>query len=178
MNKVLTSVLAAALIALFFTSCFDQELFLRLFSSDDDSPTGPGSDSSYVNATITHWGFDFSAGKNDTTNWGENNDGETIVWSPIGEWSNQGIWFRTRVYPNRTQSLGAVDITSITTIDTVTAAWDTQPPPLSLNSVVVAQCLDGFVKFQVVADVDTSAANVEWAVQVRYLFSEILSFNE
>ncbi len=167
MNKVLLSVFTAVLISLFVAAC-----------SEDSKSTGPGSDGSYINATITHWGFDFSAAKNDTSNWGENNDGETIGWRSIGEWSDQGIWFRTRAYPNRTQSLGAVDITSITAIDTSTAAWDTLAPPLSKNSVVVAQCIDGFVKFQVVADVDTSMANEDWAVQVRYLYSPVPSFNE
>ena len=151
---------------------------LIIACSDDDSSTGPGTAGSYKNATISHWGFDFSAAKNDTTNWGENNDGETIGWKSIGEWSDKGIWFRTSVYPNRTQSLGLVDISSISTIDTSATAWDTNPPALSKNDVVIAQCLDGFVKFQVTADVDTSMENDDWAVQVRYLFSTVPSFNE
>jgi len=146
--------------------------------SENDSSTGPASSSDYENATITHWGFDFSAAKNDTTNWGENNDGETIAWSSIGETTQDGIWFRTRIYPNRTQSMGKVDIKEITSIDTLATAWDTQPPPLSKDDVVVAQCLDGFVKFQVTADVDTSGTNYDWAVQVNYLYSPLPSFNE
>jgi len=139
--------------------------------SDDDSPTGPSE--SYITATITHWGFDFSEGKADTTiNWNENkNDGETIAWTPIGDRRTDGIWFRTRVEPNRTQSFGEIDINTITSIDTSAGAWDTQPPPLSRDDVVVAQCLDGFVKFKVIAEVDTSSANLGWGVQVEYLFS-------
>ena len=137
----------------------------------DDNSTGPEKEGEYITATITHWGFDFSAAKNDTTNWGENNDGETIFWSPIGENIQGGIWFRTRIFPNRTQSLGKVNINEITTIDTLETAWDTQPPSLSKEDVVVAQCLDGFVKFQVTANVDTSSANPDWSIQVKYLFS-------
>ena len=164
----------------FFMSFFSTIIICMLIiaCSDDDSSTGPGAAGSYKNATISHWGFDFSEAINDTTNWGENNDGETISWTPIGESSDKGIWFRTRVYPNRTQSLGLVDITSISTIDTSATAWDTNPPALSKNDVVIAQCLDGFVKFQVTAAVDTSLENDDWAVQVRYLFSTVPSFNE
>ena len=121
---------------------------LLIISCGDDNSTGPTSEASYTTATITHMGFDFSAAKDDTTNWGENNDGETIVGSPIGESTQEGIWFRTRIYPNRTQSLGKVDINEVTSIDTVATAWDTQPPPLSKNDVVVAQCLDGFVRIK------------------------------
>jgi hypothetical protein len=145
---------------------------------DDDNSTGPGGLDGYVTATITHWGFDFSTAKNDTSNWGQNNDGETIVWTPIGERKEGGIWFRTRVYPNRTQSKGQIDITSIKSIDTSESAWDTQPAPLSKNDVVIAQCNDGFVKFLVIADVDTSQANPDWSIQVKYLFSPTASFNQ
>ena len=151
---------------------------LLIISCSDNNSTGPTTEGLYITATISHMGFDFSAAKNDTTNWGENNDGETIVWSPIGESTQNGIWFRTRIYPNRTQSLGKVNINEITSIDTLATAWDTQPPPLSKNDVVIAQCLDGFVKFQVTADVDTSNVNYDWAIQVKYLYSPIPSFNE
>ena len=142
-----------------------------------DNSTGPKNEGSYITATITHMGFDFSAAKSDTINW-NNNDGETIVWSPIGETTQSGIWFRTSVNPNRTQSLGKVNIYEIASIDTSAAEWDTQPPSLSKNDVVIAQCLDGFVKFQVTADVDTSASNLLWGIQVKYLFSNVPSFTE
>ena len=144
--------------------------------SDDDSPTGPSG--SYVSATITHWGFDFSEGKADTTtNWNENgNDGETISWTPIGERYTNGIWFRTRVDPNHTKSLGQIDIDTVKSVDTSESAWDTQPPPLSKGDVVVIECLDGYAKFKVVADVDTSSANYDWGVQVEYLFSSEPAF--
>jgi hypothetical protein len=149
--------------------------------SKNDSSTGTSATGSYKLATITHWGFDFSTGKSDTTNYGENNDGETIHWIPISidnYWTDQGIWYRTRVYPNRTQSLGKVNIASITSIDTTTAAWDTQPTALSKDDVIVAQCNDGFVKFQVTADVDTSYANYGWPIDVKYLYSPVPSFDE
>ena len=146
--------------------------------SDNDSSTGPKD--SYITATITHWGFDFSEAEIDTTyDWEKNkNDGEMIGWSPIGEWTGGGLWFRTRIDPNRTKSLGKVDINSVTSVDTLASAWDTQPPSLSKDDVVVAQCLDGFVKFKVIADIDTSEANYDWAVQVKYLYSPVPSFPE
>lgn len=131
----------------------------------------------YTNTTITHAGFDFSTGQAITDNW-DDNDGETIKWRPIGEQVWGGIWFRTAVSPNRTQSLGKIDIGSVTSIDTVAATWDTLPPPLSQNDVVIAQCIDGFVKFKVTAPVDTSSANSDWAVQVMYLFSTLPAFSK
>ena len=134
-------------------------------------------ESPYKNVTITHAGFDFSTGQAITDNW-EDDDGQTIKWRPIGEPDWGGIWFRTAVSPNRTQSLGEVNIGSITSIDTVAAVWDTMPPPLSQNDVVIAQCIDGFVKFKVTAPVDTSSANSDWAVQVMYLFSTLPAFSK
>ena len=167
MKKIfMMSLIVIAIISLLFIAC------------SDDKSTGPKTKDLYITATITHWGFDFSAANNDTTNWGENNDGETIAWSPIGEMTQDGIWFRTKIYPNRTQSLGKVNINEITSVDTLATAWDTQPSPLSKNDVVIAQCLDGFVKFQVTADVDTSNTNSDWAIQVMYLYSPVPSFNE
>ena len=169
MKKILIiSVLLTVLACILFIAC-----------SDDDSSTGPENGDSYISATLVHWGFDFSEAKGGTEGKNvENSDGETIGWRSIGTWSDEGIWFRTMVYPNRTQSLGAVNIYSITAIDTTTAAWDTEPPPLSKNDVVIAQCIDGFVKFQVTADVDTSSANNFWEVKVKYLFSSTPSFSE
>ena len=125
-------------------------IFLNSGCNDDDNATGPGEISGYVTATINHWGYDFSEAKADTTNWGENNDGETIGWSPTDYKAQNGIWYRTRIYPNRTKGMGKINIASVTSIDTTTAAWDTQPAPLSKDDVVVAQCNDGFVKFKVI----------------------------
>jgi len=144
--------------------------------SDDDNPVG--STESYTTATITHMGFDFSEGKADTTiNWNESkNDGETITWTPIGERQTDGVWFRTRVDPNRTQSLGKVDISSVKSVDTSEGAWDTQPPALSKDDVVIAECLDGYVKFKVIADVDILNLADDWGVKVSYLFSPEPSF--
>ena len=143
---------------------------------NDENATEP-EESPYKNATIIHAGFDFSIGQAITDNW-EDDDGQTIKWRPIGEYEWGGIWFRTAVSPNRTQSLGKIDIASITSIDTTAAAWDTLPPPLSQNDVVVAQCIDGFVKFKVTAPVDTSSANIDWGVQVMYLFSTTPAFSK
>ena len=148
---------------------------LFIACSDDDSSTGLKGDS-YINATIGHNGFDFSEAESGGDY--NNQDGYTVGWRPIGTQYREGIWFSTFTYPNRTQSLGAVDMYSISAIDTTAAAWDTEPPPVSKNDVVLAQCLDGFVKFQVTAEVDTSSANENWDVQVRYLFSPTPSFSE
>ena len=153
-------------------------LMFAACSSDDDSMDSNGS-GAYTTVSIDHWGFDFSAAKNDTTNWGENNDGWTAGWSPTGAGNDTGIWYSTPMYPNRTQNLGKIDITSVTAIDTTAAAWDIAPPPLAKDDVMVAQCLDGFVKLKVVAEVDTSqVTNPFWSVRVMYLYSTTPSFDE
>ncbi|MFC1650591.1 hypothetical protein ACFL2X_03375 [Candidatus Latescibacterota bacterium] len=167
MKKFFMLFVSVLLVATIIVSC-----------SDDDSSTGP--DGGYIKATISHWGYDFSEAEIDTTSdWIANkNDGEMIGWPPIGDWRNDGLWFRTRVDPNRTQSYGNVALSTIASVDTVASAWDTAPPKLSMGDVVVAQCLDGFVKFKVLAEVDTSMANYDWAVDVEFLFSETPSFSE
>jgi hypothetical protein len=145
---------------------------------NNDSSTSPGgNDSAYKTVTINHHGFDFSAGKADTAN-GSNNDGYTTFWSPVGGGMGEGIWYTTSVWPSRTQNKGKVDIHSITSFDTTAVSWDSDPSPLAKNDVIVAQCIDGFVKFQVIADVDTTTSNFFWAVQVKYLFSTKPSFAE
>jgi len=153
---------------------------LLIISCSDDKSTSPKTGDSYTNTTITHWGFDFSAAKNDTAN-SNNDDGDIIFWNPIDYHIKGGLWFRTSVYPdsNRTQSLGKENIYEIASVDTSAAKWDTDPPPLSKDDVVIAQCLDGFVKFQVTANVDTSfTTNPNMAVNVKYLFSTVPSFEE
>ena len=161
-----TFLLFAVLICVFISAC------------DDNNSTGPGdTNGAYKTATITHWGIDFSAGISDTVSW-ENNDGYTMAWSPAGGRHGEGIWYGTSFWPDRTQNLGDADIHSITSMDTATAAWDTLPPPLSKNDVILAQCLDGFVKFKVTADVDTSSANPYWGIQVMYLFATELPFSK
>jgi hypothetical protein len=163
----------------FVAMCFCVIVIGIMFGAcNNNSSTGPEkSDSAYKTVTINHHGFDFSASKADTVNY-SNNDGYTTFWSPAGGHMGEGIWFSTFIWPNRTQNKGNVDIHSITSIDTTAAAWDLQPSSLAKNNVVVAQCIDGFVKFQVMADVDTTISNFFWAVQVKYLFSTKPSFTE
>ena len=167
MKKIIMLFVSAFLLATIIVSC-----------SDDDSSTGP--DRTYIKATISHYGYDFSKARIDTpSEWVANqNDGEIIGWTPIGDLRYDGLWFRTIVEPNRTQSLGDVALSSITRVDTVASVWDTAPPKLSMGDVVVAQCLDGFLKFKVVAEVDTSMSNYDWDVDVEFLFSETPFFSE
>lgn len=159
-------ILSVLLIAAFILSC------------SDDTVTGP--DGGYIKATITHYGYDFSEAEMDTTSdWIANtNDGEIIGWAPLGDYSGKGLWFRPRVNPARTQNFGDIELSSVAFVDTVSSAWGLNPPFLAMGDVVVAQCLDGYVKFKVIAEVDTSASNYDWAVDVEFYFSESLSFPE
>ena len=73
-------------------------LILGIGSCDENDPTQP--DVAVVEALLTHFGFDFSAGTADTVDY-NNNDGETIAWMPGGGTNpsypgfGSHIWFRT-----------------------------------------------------------------------------------
>ena len=128
----------------------------------------------YPEATISHWGFDFSKG--DTSSSYTTYDGETITWQPGGgthpdypKW--RYLWWRNSHldavnYKNQTKDMGEVDIPSVTNIP---AEWDTTPliPPLLIGHTIVAKCRDGYVKFQVLST-DTTAG---WPAQVKYYYS-------
>ena len=94
MRKIFILFVSTMLIAAFIVSC------------SDDSTTGPVG--GYTKATITHGGYDFSEAEMDTTSdWIANsNDGEIIGWPPLGDYRNDGLWFRTRIEPTRTQNFG------------------------------------------------------------------------
>lgn len=142
----------------------------------EDDPSSP--DTAVVEAIITHWGFDFSAGAPDTVDF-TRNDGETIGWQPGGA-TNPGypsygsyIWFRTsnNSMVNETKDMGIVDLASVTAVP---EAWDVSPliPPLLVDHVIVAACMDGYVKFKVLSTDSTGF----WPARVQYVFSATTSF--
>ena len=135
---------------------------------------------SYLEANITHSGFDFSEG---TAGEYPTYDGETINWQPDGATNpdyprdSDYIWWRNTHlddvnFASQTRDMGAVDIS---TIQTVPAEWDKSPliPPLLLGHTIVARCNDGYVKFQVI-----SIDSVEWTARVKYLYSADTTFDD
>jgi len=150
-------------------------IVLTLYSCKKNS-TEP--EPAYIDAVITHMGFDFSAGRSDTVDF-NNNDGETISWMPGGgtnpQYPNGGsIWFRTsnNLSANETKDMGMVAMNSVTAVP---AAWDTGAiAPLLPGHVIVAACKDGYVKFQVVST-DTTGF---WPATVQYFYSTTNSFSQ
>lgn len=135
----------------------------------------------YPTATLTHWGFDFSAGISDTVNW-ENNDGDVINWYPnppythpsYPSWKNY-LWFRTRAdtvhYLSETKDMGTVELSTITNVSGI--VWDSLPPPLLIGHSVVAKCKDGYAKFYVISVGDS----LNWEAEVNYYYSSTTSFD-
>jgi hypothetical protein len=138
--------------------------------------------SNYITATLTHDGFDFSAGVFDAVTW-ENNDCDLIGW-------HSGISFVHPSYPSNTtytwirndyadtssnndcyvKNYGAVDVTTITS----TAVHnDSLIKPLVVGDVWVVKCRDGFAKFEVL-----TVDGVNWESQVQYIFTTASSFVE
>ncbi len=171
MRTVALGIALLAIVAFFSAGC-------------DPSGSNPtGTESTYATATLTHMGFDFSAGQSDTVNY-QNNDGETIQWQPDGGDTlyadfTEFIWWRNSLVTgaNRTKDLGTVALSTVTSVDT---SWDVSPAilPLLVGHTIVAGCNDGFVKFQVIS-ADTSwdgGANL-WPAQVRYHYSPTTTFD-
>jgi hypothetical protein len=138
-----------------------------------------------IEATITHAGFDFSknlSGEDNNLDY-NNVDGETIAWSPgpnttAGIWGT-GIWYRTAFYPVKMYKVGAVDISTVTNVDTTQWMSFLDDKPLRNGDVWVVMARDGFVKFQVMdAPTDTTGVNARdnWWVKVKYQFSATTTF--
>jgi TolA-binding protein len=134
----------------------------------------------YLEATLTHSGFDFTQG-----NTGEfpTYDGEVISWQPGAAphpdypRDTDYIWWRNTHlddlnFQSQTKDMGAVDIS---TVRTVPAEWDKSPliPPLLVGHTIVAKCYDGYVKFQVI-----SVDPVEWSALVKYSYSVDATFDD
>ena len=143
--------------------------------------TSTGSGTSYLEATLTHSGFDFSEG---TTGESPTYDGEVIYWQPghagthpdYPDYSEYLWWRNTHLddvnRASQTKDMGAVDIA---TVREVPAEWDKPPliPPLLVGHTIVAKCYDGYVKFQVIS-VDTTNESA----RVKYWYSPDTTFDE
>ena len=137
---------------------------------------------SYLLATITHQGFDFSTGGIPASD--QYADGETVGWEPgFGVNPNYPnndiyIWWRNKYidtvnYQNQTKDMGIVDMATVTQVP---GSWDVSPNilPLLAGHVIVAKCKDGYVKFEVVS----ANASTLWPAQVYYYFSSSATFSE
>jgi hypothetical protein len=148
---------------------------VKLKISDETKRKSTGSGTSYLEATLSHSGFDFSEG---TTGDSLINDGEIIFWQPGGGThpsyprDSGYLWWRNANHASLTKDMGAV---GIATVREVPAEWDKPPliPPLLVGHTIVAKCYDGYVKFQVIS-VDTA----DESARVKYLYSPDTIFDE
>jgi hypothetical protein len=136
-------------------------------------------DSAYTKVTLSHSGFDFSAGISDTTNW-QNNDCDLIGWHtgiitthPNYPSNTTYTWIRndqidTVNYHTWVKNYGNIDPTTITS---TTVNADSIIDPIMLGDVWVVKCHDGFAKFKVL-NVD----GVNWTADVEYVFTSTNSF--
>lgn len=142
--------------------------------------TTTGTSGSYTNATITHDGFDFSAGKMDTDY--TKNDGETIGWAnnsvyEIGYSYDSAVWFRASETDSSSLKIyiyesSATSLDDVTVVDSSKWINATDPyPALKVGKIYVTKARDGYVKFEVVSlDVPN------WEALVNYKYSATTSF--
>jgi hypothetical protein len=134
---------------------------------------------------LTHWGVDWSEGvvgeANNVVD-PEKNDGETIIWCPLGSggggWGT-GIWFRAR--SEKIMRLGPGDLSAITSIDTTRWATDVCSTPLRAGDIWATKALDGYIIFKV-TEVATDSASIangsdDWPAKVEYKYSTTTTFN-
>ncbi len=158
-QAIFLSIIAIAL----FYSC-------ELFTIDDE----PGV--SYKTATLSHYGFDFSAGKVDSI--GNGNDGDVVNWSPVDPQKRNKLWYRpgfgikAELPPNNSQkNMGMFPLDSIFNVP---STFDPDPDPLKTGNSYVVKCLDGYAKFKVLELGD----NDNWWAKVEYEFSSTKKFDK
>ncbi|MDD5530345.1 MAG: hypothetical protein PHX21_10005 [bacterium] len=154
---------------------------LVLISSGCKKKSTTGNDDyTYPTVTLTHAGFDFSAGICDTAAWPNGNDVDIISWrpdnpdsnQPYPSWSNY-LWCRTSAdtvtFKSETKDMGAVELSSITS---AAVTWDTMPIPLIVGHCLVVRCKDGYAKIQVTTVGDSAS----WEAGVKYFYSSTTTF--
>ena len=140
--------------------------------------TGTG----YTSVTLTHQGFDFSAGAI-PSDW-DASDGHTTNWPGLPAINPDKaygpyVWFTPFANTETesfTKDMGAVALESVTTVP---ATWDAGAAqvlePLSVGHVYVVKCRDGYAKFLV------NAVHPEqefvWSVDVEYAFTSTATFD-
>jgi len=154
------SILSFFVLSLFFILLFPS---CKLFDVDDN----PGV--TYSTAIITHYGFDFSAGKVDSL--GNDNDGDVVNWSPVNPQKRNKLWYRpgygitAQLPPDNSQkNYGIFPLDSILAIP---STFDADPDPLKIGNSYVVKCLDGYAKFKVLELGD----NNDWWAKVEYEFT-------
>lgn len=134
-----------------------------------------GDDSDYITVKITHYGYDFSVEKVDST--GTGNDGDIVKWSPVNPQNRDQLWYRPdySIDPTNSQKdMGDVSLVSITSAPT---SFDTDPNPLQIGNAYVIKCKDGYAKFKVL-DLSDSDDNTIWWAKIKYEFSSTVHFEK
>jgi hypothetical protein len=159
-------------------------LFLFVFSckkAEKDPDPIPNNNSAYKTVTLTHDGFDFSAGHSDTVDW-QNNDCDLIGWHsgilashPTYASNTTYTWIRNDQvdnvnYQSWVKNYGNIDETTITS---TTVNNDSIIDPLLVGDVWVVKCHDGFAKFKVL-----SVNGVDWEANVKYVYTSTNSFSD
>lgn len=132
------------------------------------------SDSSYKTVKISHYGYDFSEEKVDST--GTTNDGDIVNWSPANPQNRNHLWYRpdyTIDADNSQKDMGDVSLESITSVP---SSFDADPNPLQIGNAYVVKCKDGYAKFKVL-DLSDSNDTTEWWAKIKYEFSSTGQFD-
>ena len=136
----------------------------KLFDEDDNPCT------TYKTATLSHYGFDFSAGISDTIGW-QNNDGDVVNWSPVNPQKRNKLWWRPgsgiaqELPANNSQK--NYRVFPLDSILAIPSTFDANPDPLKIGNSYVVKCLDGYAKFKVLE----LGNNNDWWAKVEYEFT-------
>lgn len=152
--------LAIILMVVFFSSCDKRD--------DKD-------EISYKTFKITHYGFDFSEAKVDST--GTTNDGDIVNWSPVNPQNRNHLWYRPDYSIDATNSQKDMGNVSLSSITSVPSSFDADPNPLQKGNCYVVKCKDGYAKFKVL-DLSDSNDNTMWWAKVEYEYSSNTNFDK
>jgi len=153
MIKVLTSLL----IVMFIASC------------GGGSDSSSSSSATYISATLTHGGFDFSENEKS-----EDGDGSVVFWADnqvyaSGESYDSTLWFRPNKSDDNYEKIyiyesSASSLNDITSVDSSKWIGAKDPyPSLKVGKIYVIQAMDGYVKFKVLSmRKDGNEADVEY----------------
>ncbi len=154
---------------IFMITLLTVTIFFSCDKKDDDS------DSSYIKVKITHYGYDFSEEKVDST--GTTNDGDIVNWSPVNPQNRNHLWYRPDYTIDATNSQKDMGDVSLESITSVPASFDADPNPLQIGNAYVIKCKDGYAKFKVL-DLSDSDDNTIWWAKIEYEFSSTGQFDK
>jgi len=165
-NSKITAILMLLVFLFLSNSCDEVD---KILNPDDDNDN-----QTELTLTMSHGGVDWSAGKTYPDISDADSDGETIGWCEPGTpvQGISGIWYRS--FSRKVYRAGAVDLSSVTEVNTNNWATDVCSTPLKEGDVWVAETKDGYVKFKVAEPVDPNAEL--WKVKVSYVYSSTTKF--